>query len=277
LFEKSLAMPVVRASFDGVPFQPQVVQQIANLLVTGAPFARRLTMFPTTRGSVAWPTASPVGQTWIAELGAFPTITLNDDSYLAVVAKLGGILTLSNESIGDSVFNIESALSLLLRDTLSASLDDGLLYGAGVPAPNGIVALATASAGGPDLRSSVIGSWGELTAAGADPSAIVAFVNPIAAAGEMGRVTLDGVPVHADGTALRVGSVELIPTPKMHVDDVLVVDTSAVYLVARDDFSVDLSQDFGFSTDSTALRIKGRFAVAAPAPLRSLRKATITP
>ena len=76
---------------------------------------------------------------------------------------------------------------------------------------------------------------------------------------------------------MRVGAVELVPVPKMHTADVLVVDTSAVFLVQRDDFTVDLSRDYGFNTDSTALRIRGRFAIAAPAPLKSLRKATITP
>ena len=91
----------------------------------------------------------------------------------------------------------------------------------------------------------------------------------------MGRATTDGVPVHADGAALTVGMVPMIPVPKLTAGDVLVVDTSAVFLVTREDFSVDLSGDFGFATDSTALRVKGRFAIAAPAPLKSLRTATI--
>jgi HK97 family phage major capsid protein len=271
-------MPVTRASFDAVPFQPQVVDQISSLLVSGAPFARNLSLFPTSRGSVAWPTASPTGETWLAELAPFPAITINDDSYVVAVAKIGGLVNLSNESIADAVFNIESALGNVLRDTLSADLDNGLLYGLGAPAPNGIVAVATDAAAGADLRSAVINAWGELVGAGANPSSVVAFVNPVTAATEMARTTTDGVPVHPDGAELRVGSVPLLPVPKLLAADVaLVVDTSATYLVQRDDVTVDLSTEFGFDTDSTALRIKGRFAIAAPTPLKSLRMATITP
>ena len=107
-------MPITRASFDGVPFPPQVVNQIINLLVSGSPFANALTRFPTSNQSVAWPVAAPTGQAWVAELGTIPTVVPNDDSYIIAVKKLAGILTLSNESIADSVFNIDSALGLLL-------------------------------------------------------------------------------------------------------------------------------------------------------------------
>jgi hypothetical protein len=258
-------MPVTRASFDGAPFPAHVVGTIANLLMDGVPFARSLTRFPTSRGSVVWPTAAPTGQTWILELGVFPTITVNDDSVAAVVAKLGGIASLSNESIGDAPFNIESALGAVLRDSLSANLDVGLLYGPGPPAPAGLVGVATDATAGEDLRAAVIGGVGELVAAGANPETVVAFVNPIDAALEMGR-TADGVSVHADGNALRVGSVELVPVPKLTIGDVLVVDTSAVYLIIRDDFTVDLSTDDGFANDSTPLRIKGRFAAGVRRP-----------
>lgn len=272
-----MAVDVSRASFDAFPFPPQVVTTIANLIVGGSPFANALTRFPTTSGSVVWPTASPSGEGWVAEGSAIPAVTLGDDSYVIAAKKLGGILTLSNEAINDAVFKIEAAIGNVIRDTMSADLENGLLYGAGATQPTGIVAVATAAASSTTLRAAVIGAWGELVGAGATSSAIVAFVNPSDAAEEMGRTTTDGVPIHADGAAMTVGPVAMIPVPKLHAGDILVVDTSAVFLVVREDFRVDVSTDYGFATDSAGLRVTGRFAIAAPAPLKSIRKALIAP
>src|SRR5690606_27286985 len=160
--------------------------------------ARRLTRFATTRAGVAWPLAAPTGQTWIPELGEFPEIAMGDDAYSVAVAKLGGIVEVSREALNDSVFPLETALGSVLRDTLSMDLDQGIAYGEGAPEPNGIVAVATPAAAGGDLRSAVIGAWGELVAAGAAPSSVIAFVHPTVAAAEMARVGVNGQPIHGD-------------------------------------------------------------------------------
>ena len=52
----------------------------------------------------------------------------------------------------------------------------------------------------------------------------------------------------------------------------LAIDATRVYLVQRADFAVDVSRDYFFDRDATAVRIRGRFAVAAPAVGKSLRR-----
>ena len=83
-------------SFQGYPFPPDVVARIINLLVGGAPFGDSLTRQPTNRSSVAWPTAKPTGFAWLDELQPFPTVGLGDDAYVVAVAKIGGIVDVSN-------------------------------------------------------------------------------------------------------------------------------------------------------------------------------------
>ena len=58
--------------------------------------------------------------------------------------------------------------------------------------------------------------------------------------------------------------------------DCLVYDKSRLYLVARTtDFEIAMSQDYFFDSDSAAIRVRGRFAVGMPVPLKAARKVTV--
>jgi HK97 family phage major capsid protein len=208
-------------------------------------------------------------------------MNMGDASVVVASAKLAGLVELSNEMVADAAINLTAALTGVLRDTFSADLDRGVLYGDAPPEPIGVYPTAPAAAGGPDLRSAAITAWSELVAAGARADQVVVFAHPATVGTEWARVAdTSGMPLHGDSATgdLTLGpGITVVPVPVMQPADVLAVDVSAVYLVVRQDFTVDLSPDAGFERDVATLRIKGRFAVAAPAPDKSLRKVTITP
>ena len=68
---------------------------------------------------------------WLAEMQPFPEANMGDDAYVVGVAKLGQVLDMSNESVGDTEINLTSELARLLRDGVSRDLDLGLLLGRG--------------------------------------------------------------------------------------------------------------------------------------------------
>ena len=65
--------------------------------------------------------------------------------------------------------------------------------------------------------------------------------------------------------------------PELAAADILVVGKAKVWLVTRKDFQVDFSKDFAFDRDAVAVRIRGRFAVAAPDLPKGLRKLNVQP
>jgi len=271
-------MALSRASFDGITVPQKVRDAILSTLVGGAPFARSLPGLRTVRGTIAFPIAGPSGQGWVAENQPLPTVTLNDDSYVIGVSKIAGVIAMSNESISDSVLDQQAAVGAVLQDTLSADLDDGLLNGTGIaPIPVGVVSRAASTTGAfTDMRSGVIASIGELIDAGADPSAIKVYANGLTVATELAREGTAG-PIYPQGTVGLPFGATIVPAPKMAPDDVLVVDTTRVWLVTHDDFEVAVSGEAGFTSDQTLLRVKGRFNVATPVAAKALRTFTVTP
>jgi HK97 family phage major capsid protein len=263
---------ITTASFDAALFQSEVAGFIVNELVSGAPFTNRLTPLVTDRNGVVIGRAAPTGFGWIAEGQTIPTVDLNDSSDVIAVKKLAGIFDLSNESLSDSTMDVAGMLGQVVRDSMAHDLDTGLLLGAGGLEPTGVVARAEEAMPGTSLRSGVINAWGELVDAGAPADRVVAFGSALTLAEELGRETDEGKPVHADGMVPVLGpGIPLVAVPAMEPGDVLVVDVSHVFAIVRADFSVEMDPSAGFRNDTTACRVKGRFAVAAPAPAKSLR------
>lgn len=247
---------------------PDVRNQIINLLVGGSPFANSLTRDPTSRPSVAYPTAQPSGLAWLAELEEFPRIDLADDAVVVGIKKLGGLVDLSNELVSDSSFNITAALQQLLGDGLSRDLDLGLLYGSGADnEPAGVVPNAPSVAGA-TLLTAVSQAIGEIGDAGGSANTIAASAAALADANA--TTATDGQLVYPNGFATAVG---LNPVVVPELSTPLVYDNTRCYLVLNGNESeVAVSTDWRFSFDATSIRIKVRAAVAIPAPQRSIRK-----
>ena len=270
---------VTRAEWGGAPFPPDVQQWLLNKLLTGSPFANALTRQPTSRGVVVWPLVSPDGAAWVGEAQNIPLANLNDEVYQVAAVKLATIIEASNESVDDASFNIAGAVGQAIADSCGPVVDKGFLYGAGGLEPIGVLANAPASAPAADFRAAVITSWGELCAAGAKPENVVVFAHPVPLAAEWARTGTTGEPLHPDspsGQPLTLGpGIRTVPVPMLLPVDVLAADVSMVFMVERDDVGFEMSDQAGWGRDTLSIRVKGRLAVAAPVPAKSLRKVTI--
>ncbi len=263
--------PITGDSFAGVPFPPDVQRRIINLLIDSAPFAASLTRQGTDRSSVAWPTAKPSNAAWLGELQPFPEANMGDDAYVVGVAKLGQILDMSNESVGDNSINLTGELARLLRDSLSRDLDLGLLLGRGAAShePVGVIGVA-AEAAGADLLEAVTVARGQIGDAGGGADTIAWSATGLAEA-DASR-DANGQLVYPNGFAAAIG---LTPVVVPQLATPLVYDKSRCFLVVRNDVAVDMSRDWHFHLDALSLRVKGRFAAAIPDPNKAIRKLEI--
>lgn len=256
-------------SFGGYIVPPDVVARIISLVIGGAPFAASLTRQQTGRSEVAWPTAEPTGFAWLKELEQFPEIALGDSAYVAAVAKIGGIVDLSNESFTDSSINITAGLGVILQDSLSRDLDLGLLNGSGPPEPVGVIGVAP-SAIGADLLGQVTAAKGSIGDAGGTPTTLAISATTLAAEdAKTGAAGLFYPAGFAAATGLTSVVVPGLATP-------LVFDKSRCYLVVRNDARVEVSTDYHFAHDATSLRVKARVAAAIPDPNKAIRKLSVT-
>ncbi len=265
-----MTTPVTTGSWQGVLAPPDVAQLI-NMLVGGSPFAASLTKYPTTRAEVAFPTASPDKPAWVAEAGTIPEIGLNDDADIVAVKKLAEILKMSNESISDATVNLTAQVADLLRDSSGPELDRGLLYGSAPTEPKGVVPNVLA-VDATDLSGAITAAIGAIGDAGGTATHIAGKPSLFAHERNI-KATGSGVFLYPLGVGPQFGLTE-VGVPGLA--DCLVYDKSRLYLIARTtDFEVAMSPDYFFDSDSTAIRVRGRFAVGMPVPLKAARKITV--
>ena len=196
-------------------------------------------------------------------------MSLNDRAEIVAVAKLAGLLDVSNEMISDASINVSAQFTTLLRDSLSKQLDDGLLFGSGPPEPKGVVATAD-EVPGADLLEAVLAARGSIADAGGTATTLAASGAVLAAAD--GARDGQGALMFPNGfdavTGLTRVTVPQLPVP-------LVYDRTRLYLVLRDDSSVEMSRDFRFEFDATTFRVRARMACACPDPNKGLRQLAI--
>jgi HK97 family phage major capsid protein len=261
--------PVTTASFSQVLWPPDVAQMI-NLLVGGSPFANSLTRYPTTRAEVAFPTASPDRPAWTAEGAALPQIGLHDAASIVAVKKLGEVVILSNEAVSDTSVNLTQQVGNLLRDAAGPELDRGLLYGTLAAEPVGVVATAPA-ADGTALDAAITTAIGAIGDAGGAANTLAAKPSLLAKWRNL-RDTQQRM-LYPDGIGAAFGLTE-VAVPSL--TDTLVYDSTRAYLIVRtQDFEVAISQEYAFASDSSAVRVRGRFAVGIPAVQKTARKVTV--
>jgi len=267
------APPVTTGSFLGV-LHPADVARVLNLLVGGAPFCNAaLTPYPTTRHAVAFPTAKPDRPQWLKEMDPLPVVGLGDDADIVATCKLASIVLMSNESVADASVNLTQEFGELLRDSASAELDRGVLYGTDDPEPRGLVAAAPAAAGA-DLGAAITAAIGSIGDSGGVATHLAARPSVLADARNSRDTT--GQMIYPNGLGAALGLAE-VGVPELAAADILVVNRAKVWLVTRNDFQVDTSQDWAFDRDAAAVRIRGRFAVAAPDLGKGLRKINVVP
>ncbi len=255
-------------SFSGVLWPPQVVQQIINLLIEGAPFSKTLTRYPTGAHTVAFPTAQPTGWSWLAELAPVPVLNIGDSAYETTVCKIAGIVDISNESITDTAYNVTANLSTVLTDSLSRDLDLGILNGAGAPAPVGVTTIAPVTAG-TALLAATAAAKGSIADAGGTATHLA--INGTRLAAEDAVLSTAGGLAYPNGFAAAVGLTPVV-VPALALADTMVYDSSRVFLVVRNDAMVEATNAFHFNLDAVSIRIKARVSAAVPAPNKAIRK-----
>lgn len=273
-------MPVTTAAFDNRLFPPEVSRALLSAVATAAPFAGSLPPLPTTHGKIALPVVNPTGAKWTAEAAPLPDLDLGDAAVVVSACKIGGILALSRESTTDDAGAMYEAVKDALGVAFGPNLDDGLLYGDGTaPNPVGLLQhadLTTVTA--PDWRGAAIAAAGSLAGYGTPTDAMRLWMNPDDLAAEYARVDDLGRPMY-DGWGAPIGNLQVVPVASLRPGDALAGSIAGPMsrVEASDGFEVAASDQFLFDRDSIALRVTGRFAIAAPVLARAARRLSITP
>ena len=266
---------ITRASFSSKVFASDVVSEILNTGLAAAPIFSAFTERRTDRQSVTFPTGDPSGFDWIADLDTIPAVDPGDGALVASVAKIAGMLLLSNESITDSELNLTSEVGRLIAESMAPKADTELVYGppaANAAAPAGFYAGLT-KVTKPTLRAAVVDAASGIMAAGGTPN--VVLLSPALWADEVNRreATTAGSGLLDDlGIPLTVGvAATLKPT------DALVFDRAGCFGILRTDFSIEASTEAGdaWTKDGVSLRVKARLGAAIPAPAKHARSIAV--
>jgi len=207
-------------------------------------------------------------------MGPIPVVGLGDDAVIVGTAKLAAIVLVSNESVSDASVNLTNELAELIRDSASAELDRGILYGGGAPEPAGVVAAALPAAGA-DLGAAITAAIGSIGDMGGVASHLCALPSVLASARNTRERDGSNLLAYPNGIGAAYGLTE-VGVPELQADDVLVVARPRAWLVTRADFLVDMSRDYAFDRDAVAVRIRGRFAAACPDVPKSLRRLEVS-
>ncbi len=262
---------VTTQSFNGDPFPPEVVGEILNLGLSGAPVFDTLTRRLTTRGSLVFPTGTPDGFDWTPELGLIPSVDPHADSAAVAVAKIAGQLLLSNESIADTEANLTEEVGRMIYDGMAAKVDTDCVYGdpANTAAPVGIFA-ALDLVEAVTLRAAVIEAAAAIMGNGGTPTNVI--LSPALWAAEVDRretTQTANAPLFADlGIPLEVKvAATLKPT------DALVLDKAGCFGIVNTDYTIEASSEAAdaWNRDGVSLRVKARVTAAVPAPAKHAR------
>ena len=124
--------------------------------------------------------------------------------------------------------------------------------------------------GGADLLEAVLTARGAIADAGGRATTLAASGAVLAAAD--GARDSQGALMFPGGFAAVTG---LTPVSVPELDPPLVFDRSRLYLILRDDSSVEMSRDFRFEFDATTYRVRARMACACPDPNKGIRKLAV--
>ncbi len=262
--------PVTTGSWQGVLAPPDVANLI-NMLVGGSPFAASLTKYPTVRAEVAFPTAAPDRPAWVGEAGTIPTVGLNDAADIVAVKKLAELLKMSQRVHLGHEREPDRAGRCPAQGLLRAGTRPRALYGSLPTEPKGVVPNVTA-VDGTDLSGAITAAIGAIARRGRHTQPYRGQAVLFAEQRNV-KATGSGQFLYPLGIGAQFGLTE-VGVPELN--DCLVYDSSRLYLIARTtDFAVDMSQDYFFDSDSAAIRVKGRFAVGMPVPLKTARTVTV--
>ncbi len=263
--------PVTQATWPSA--FPVEVRPVVSAIVGGAPFARSLTPLPTNRTAVVFPLVDDVSEpSWGKDLDLIPPIDLESGEYDAAVSRLAGSILISQESIDDTEYPITAQVEQVLQDKFSNKLDRDFIGGVGPhPTPTGILAVA-AEVTGADLELAAVAAKAEIGTHGGEATSIAMSPTLIGEL-EAARDTL-GRALYPDAGSTFAG---LETIRAVAATQAVVYDSTRLWLVINRDFTAEMSAQVSeaWNRYAQSLRIVGRFALAAPMPVKSVRKLTV--
>ena len=265
--------PITQATWPSM-FPPDV-GPVVSMIVGGSPFARSLRPLPTQRTGVSFPLVDEVSEpAWGKELDQIPVLDLEGGEYDVAVSRLSGSILVSEESISDTDYPLTQSVQQVIEDKFSNKLERDFIGAAGPhPTPVGILSVA-AEVVGADLELAAVAAKGEIGTNGGEANSIA--MSPTLIAGlESARDTL--------GRALYPGAATtfagLATVRSVAATTAVVYDATRLWLVISRDFQAEFSRETSeaWNRFARSLRIVGRFALAAPMPVKSVRKLKVEP
>jgi hypothetical protein len=270
-------MPPVRnvTQATGPSAFPVDIRPVISAIVGGAPFARSLTPLPTARTGVVFPLANDVSEpAWGKELDVIPALDLDSGEYDAAVSRLSGRILVSRESLDDTEYPVTAQVEQVLQDKFSNKLDRDFIGGTGPhPVPTGILAVA-AEVTGADLELAAVAAKAQIGTSGGLADSIALSPELIgeleSARDEIGR------PLYPEASERFAG---LATVQAVAATQGIVYDSTRLWLVINRDFVAEMTPytDEAWSRYAESLRIVARFALAAPMPVKSVRKLKVEP
>ena len=264
--------PITQATWPSA--FPVEVRPVISAIVGGSPFARSLTPLPTNRSGVVFPLADISEPSWGKELDLIPTLDLEGGEYDIAVSRLSGSILISQESMDDTDYPVTTQVEQVIQDKFSNRLERDFISGAGpAPVPLGVLNVAS-EVTGEDLELAAVAAKGEIGTAGGEANSIA--MSPTLIAGlESARDTL-GRSLYPDAGTTFAG---LATVRSVAATQAIVYDTTRLWLVISRDFSAELSRETSeaWNRFAQSLRVVGRFALAAPMPVKSVRKLKVEP
>lgn len=292
------------AAGSGRPFTPQEAATyfIDRLHAASVGLASGFTVVRTDRREVAIPRlTADSGAKWAVEGEDLLTSDMVSDTLVATPRKLGALNVLSNEVRMDSVPAILDAVGASMVRALALKLDAGIFEGSGTPPEirglrntSGIGSVSMGANGGPLTNlDSIADALGVLTAANANPSAIVMHPRAWQTLSKIKTATGSNQPVLTTGATLAEGitrslfGVSVFLTSQLSVTEVqgtatnassiYVYDARQILAVIRNDATVEVDSSAAFRTDESLLRCILRADLAVPNPAAVVRIAGVTP
>jgi HK97 family phage major capsid protein len=264
--------PVTQATWPSV-FPPEV-GPIVSMIVAGSPFARSLTPMLTGRTGVSFPLVDDVSEpSWGKELDVVPTLDLEGGEYDVAVSRLSGSILISEESISDTDYPLTASVQQVIEDKFSNKLERDFIGAAGpFPVPTGILAVA-AEVAGADLELAAVSAKAQIGENGGEADSIAMSPTLIGTL-ESARDTL-GRALYPDAATTFAG---LSVVRSVAATQAICYDSRRLWIVINRDFTADFSRETSeaWNRYARSLRIVGRFALAAPMPVKSVRKLTVT-
>jgi HK97 family phage major capsid protein len=181
---------------------------------------------------------------------------------------------ISEESISDTDYPLTQSVQQVIEDKFSNKLERDFIGGAGpAPVPTGILSVA-AEVVGADLELAAVAAKAEIGTNGGEANSIAMSPTLIGTL-EAARDTL-GRSLYPDAGTTFAG---LATVRSVAATTAIVYDTTRLWLVINRDFQADFSRETSeaWNRFARSLRIVGRFALAAPSPVKSVRKLKVEP